>query len=203
MRKKPRPKGWHFDRKDPVIHPDGRKGCRSCHGVLPKGKRSFCSPACILWWTLRTRNSIFRQVVFDRDKGICAACGIDTRDYDVERLTYQLYAAQRIEAEQDRWEGWRKWKPKVEVVIVNGVGRPRPVEYWRDLHAKALKWRSENKIKLWESSWQADHVHPVSDGGSYFDIENNVVTLCPPCHQVKTKRENRERAARRREKGRP
>lgn len=41
-------------------------------------RRTFCSDACVHEWRLRSSTSYLRECVFERDKGICALCGIDT-----------------------------------------------------------------------------------------------------------------------------
>jgi 5-methylcytosine-specific restriction endonuclease McrA len=58
--------------------------------------------------------------------------------------------------------------------------------YWRD---GADYWREV-------SSWEADHIVPIADGGS---LElGNAQTQCDTCHPPKTAAENSARAAKRR-----
>jgi 5-methylcytosine-specific restriction endonuclease McrA len=45
---------------------------------VPKRRRTFCSDGCVHEWKLRTDPGYLRDQVFERDRGICAACGIDT-----------------------------------------------------------------------------------------------------------------------------
>jgi hypothetical protein len=40
--------------------------------------------------------------------------------------------------------------------------------------------------------WHADHVVPLADGGA--DGAGNMQPLCPPCHALKTARENSSRS---------
>jgi 5-methylcytosine-specific restriction protein A len=56
----------------------GRALCRWCNLEVPKGRRTFCSEWCVDQWRLRTDASYLRERVFERDRGICAACGCDT-----------------------------------------------------------------------------------------------------------------------------
>lgn len=44
---------------------------------MPKGARHNCSSACSQEWAGRTSPSRMRYLVRQRDKGICAACGLD------------------------------------------------------------------------------------------------------------------------------
>lgn len=52
--------------------------CRWCKGVVSGRRRTFCSDACVHEWRLRSSSSYLRECVFERDRGICALCGIDT-----------------------------------------------------------------------------------------------------------------------------
>jgi hypothetical protein len=53
--------------------------CRWCQlEVLAKRRRTFCSDYCVHQWRLRTDPGYLREQVFVRDRGLCAACGIDT-----------------------------------------------------------------------------------------------------------------------------
>ncbi|MCH7868894.1 MAG: HNH endonuclease [Myxococcales bacterium] len=45
-----------------------------------------------------------------------------------------------------------------------------------------------------QSFWELDHIVPLIDGGSHDD--ENLQTLCIPCHTAKTAEEARARAAR-------
>ena len=68
LRKKPG--GW-------VDRSSGRE-CRWCGGAAPRGRFTFCGPACVHEWRLRTDPGYLREQVFARDHGVCALCGIDT-----------------------------------------------------------------------------------------------------------------------------
>lgn len=58
--------------------PEGRALCRNCNTEVPKGRRTFCSAACADDWAVRNNPGLMRQRVYQRDKGVCAMCGIDT-----------------------------------------------------------------------------------------------------------------------------
>ena len=64
--------------------------CRWCKTEVPKRRRTFCSDACVHEWKLRTDPGYLREKVFDRDHGVCAACGIDTVALrgDLRKLDY-------------------------------------------------------------------------------------------------------------------
>lgn len=63
-----------------VSLPKGENGkflCRWC-GLEVTGKRqTFCSDWCVEEWKLRTSPGHVRQRVLERDRGICAVCGMD------------------------------------------------------------------------------------------------------------------------------
>lgn len=69
--------GWINPRKL-AKGPNGRALCRRCAQEVPKGRRSFCSEVCVHEWKLRTDPGYLREKVFERDRGVCAGCGIDT-----------------------------------------------------------------------------------------------------------------------------
>jgi 5-methylcytosine-specific restriction protein A len=56
----------------------GRAECRWCKQPVPKGKRTFCGDECIHEWRMRTSPQYVRMIVFERDQGICAKCGMNT-----------------------------------------------------------------------------------------------------------------------------
>ena len=58
--------------------PGGRALCRWCNSEVPKGRRTFCSDACVHEWKLRTDPGYLREKVFARDRGVCSKCAVDT-----------------------------------------------------------------------------------------------------------------------------
>src|SRR5215468_5090538 len=71
------PGGW-ADRSALETGPNGRALCRWCNLEVPEGRRTFCSDWCVHEWRLRTDPGYLRDQVFERDKGVCAACRLDT-----------------------------------------------------------------------------------------------------------------------------
>jgi 5-methylcytosine-specific restriction endonuclease McrA len=73
---------------------NGRVLCRWCKLEVPAGRRTFCSDWCVHEWRLRSDPGYLRERVFQRDKGVCAACGLDT---EVEwRRLKRLPASRRL-----------------------------------------------------------------------------------------------------------
>jgi hypothetical protein len=58
--------------------PSGRNLCRWCNLEVPRGRHTFCSNFCVDEWRLRSDPSFLREKAFERDRGVCAACGEDT-----------------------------------------------------------------------------------------------------------------------------
>jgi 5-methylcytosine-specific restriction endonuclease McrA len=44
---------------------------------VPAGRHTFCSAFCVEEWRLRSNPAHLRERVFERDKGICALCGVN------------------------------------------------------------------------------------------------------------------------------
>ncbi len=57
----------------------GKPLCRWCGSLVPKGRRSWCSDACVEDALIRSSPRHAREAVEKRDKGVCADCGRDTR----------------------------------------------------------------------------------------------------------------------------
>ena len=71
-------RGGRAERAELPRGPGGRVLCRWCSLEVPAGRRTFCSDWCVHEWRLRTDPGYLRDQVFERDKGVCAACRLDT-----------------------------------------------------------------------------------------------------------------------------
>ena len=71
-------KGGWADRRSIARGANGRGLCRWCSLEVPRGRFTFCSEYCVHEWKLRTQPAYLREQVFERDRGICAACGLDS-----------------------------------------------------------------------------------------------------------------------------
>lgn len=76
--------GWHYDGSPGVVGANGKRGCRWCRGELQGRRTSFCSDACVHEWKIRTNPGYVRALVFDRDRGVCALCALDTEAAAIE-----------------------------------------------------------------------------------------------------------------------
>jgi len=71
-------KGGRARRTDLPKGENGRNLCRWCSLEVPKGRLTFCSDFCVDEWRLRTDPGYLREKTFERDRGVCAVCGVDT-----------------------------------------------------------------------------------------------------------------------------
>ncbi len=121
--KRTMPGGW----ADPNILPKGLNGrnlCRWCSLEVPKGRVTFCSAWCVEEWRLRSNPGYIREKVLERDRGVCAGCGIDC--LHAERQLKRLRGAARLKALLN-WglrAGYRDtlWDADHVVPVVEGGG---------------------------------------------------------------------------------
>lgn len=55
----------------------GRALCRFCQRLVTPPRRSWCSKDCVDAFLIQASGG-FRAAVFERDRGVCAGCGLDT-----------------------------------------------------------------------------------------------------------------------------
>lgn len=70
--------GGRVDPRSLETGENGRALCRWCNLEAPPGRRTFCSEYCVHEWRLRSDPGYLRDCVFQRDRGVCAMCGLDT-----------------------------------------------------------------------------------------------------------------------------
>lgn len=105
------PGGWVARRRGP---------CRRCGAEVPPRRYTFCSDTCVHEWKLRTDPAYLRSAVFERDRGVCALCGLDTEAMrrDKRKLDY----AARRQFEKD-WGGRTfLWDADHVLPVVEGGG---------------------------------------------------------------------------------
>ena len=89
------PGGWADPQSLPK-GPNGRNLCRWCNLEVPKGRLTFCSAWCVEEWRLRSDPGYLREKVLERDRGVCAGCGVDC--LHAERQLKRLRGAARLKA---------------------------------------------------------------------------------------------------------
>ncbi len=110
-----------------------------------------------------SHGSFVRALLFERDRGICAECGVDAAQMDraLTQLTADLLhpllmTIHPMIAKTLRAEGWANVK-------LRGRGS----------YPDALKF---------SSCWEAHHIHAVAEGGGECGM-GNYRTLCFICHK--------------------
>jgi 5-methylcytosine-specific restriction protein A len=58
---------------------NGNTCCRWCNKPVKPPRRTMCSPECVHELSLRINGRYLRNCVYERDKGVCAICKIDTK----------------------------------------------------------------------------------------------------------------------------
>ena len=70
--------------------PNGRPICRWCGAEVPIPLRTFCSNSCVNEFVVRRSPGRLRELVWERDRSVCALCRCDT-----DRLARVLAVADR------------------------------------------------------------------------------------------------------------
>lgn len=116
--------------------------CRWCQKPVPPPRRTWCSDACVEEYLVRSSAAHARRRVLERDRGICAACGLDCA-----ALEKALRAARPC--------AWLVGPPPREIIEVMGPLGFRVAEMQPCQHL-----------------WEADHVVPVVEGGGGCGLDN-------------------------------
>lgn len=103
----------------------GRPLCRWCGQEVGKGRKTFCSDSCVHEWKLRTQPGYLREKVFDRDQGVCAACGVNTTQLRNDMRKMDFAARRKFLKEWKLKEGSRKsmWDADHIVPVAEGGGQ--------------------------------------------------------------------------------
>lgn len=63
--------------------------CRWCSGPVKPPRRTMCSPECVHEILIRTNGRYLRDCVYNRDKGICKLCNLDTKKIAKQALSLE------------------------------------------------------------------------------------------------------------------
>ena len=179
--------GWVWGSKD--RGPNGRGICRQCKVEVPTGRRTFCSAKCVHEWKLRTDPQYVRHRLYDRDHGVCAICGLDTRklvmkiEKEWDRLQKRLNSTQ---SEGDLIHDWA-WR------LSHGHD-PSLAKILKRYRIPSHRWCASRSRGIWD----ADHITPVVEGGGECGLDG-YRTLCLKCHREETNELAGRRAKKRKE----
>jgi 5-methylcytosine-specific restriction endonuclease McrA len=98
----------------------GRTLCRWCQLEVPPRRRTFCSPYCVHEWRLRSDPGYLREKVFERDRGVCALCGIDT--VELRKRKRKLGYADRLVFEREWGKRKTLWDADHIMPVAEGGG---------------------------------------------------------------------------------
>lgn len=73
-----RPDRGFVEAKDLPKGPNGHALCRTCQTEVAPPRRSFCSEDCVVLFRIQSSPAFAREKVFERDRGVCQNCGLDT-----------------------------------------------------------------------------------------------------------------------------
>lgn len=122
----------------------------------------------------RPRQAVLRHAVFERDHGVCAACGIDT---ETLKSSYRAAKAQE-------YGSWRydltmaAMRLDPAVVCVDIAQRHRGQIKAIDDRLRRLGFSPSD---VW---WHCHHDQALAEGGP--DTADACITLCVPCHARET-----------------
>ena len=140
---------------------DGNRLCRwtPCQKILTGKRQSFCSPACTEEVLIRIWPSHASRAVFERDRGVCARCGIDTEAFRRRVGSYMRHLKGECFKAMDM-------KPFEAFLAL--------------LDRKGWGYHTSRKF------YEAHHKHAVIEGGGACGLDG-FETLCLRCHKRETK----------------
>lgn len=196
---------------------EGRKLCHcGCGRPVTPPRRTSHSMACVNDWKARNDPQTIARLVLERDRGICAHCGLDTEaarqsviggcpflppdPFEIADALGHQHQFQFPDGKTHRFWYDTKLKPDVQAAW-------EIADYFYNRELRAIY--EQNQIELrdeyarrgfTDSSrrwWEADHIVPVVEGGGGCGPEG-YRTLCLPCHRIETAKLAARRAEKRR-----
>jgi 5-methylcytosine-specific restriction enzyme A len=196
MRIVPKPAGYHWDQKEPVVRSDGLPPCRWCKGPVQPPRRVWCgNPACHDEWQIRISGQAGCRAICEAiDHGVCALCELDTRQVERE---YAEAVEQAFQVELSRLIGPPAGRDSATIRALcyhHGPEARRRARVCADGVRIARQFNVPWKRLInHRTLWEADHIVPVVEGGDFFD-PGNLRTLCIACHKAETAKLARRRA---------
>jgi hypothetical protein len=132
--------------------------CNWCGRPLDDPRCRWCSESCRDEFWCRASESYARDLVAERDQGVCSICVTDTRRQRAAFVRLCTWG------EAGRWFSVRH-NPRIAKLAQKKYGVPRS--------------------RLYGEWWDMDHITPIVEGGSRG--LHNLRTLCIPCHRAETR----------------
>jgi len=186
----------------PVSEPNeaGEKPCAWCRVVMIKGKnRRYCSEACSNEFLVRYNTAFAAQKVWQRDQGICQACGLNTHEVRDMLHPTPPYLSRSASAQYGK-NPWNRFDYPNDEDFRN---------YYRELALYKKRLKNLEKSQQ-DFPWaldlvsagvplaEVDHIVPVCEGGGACGLDG-LRLLCVPCHKDESKRLAQRRAQQKRE----
>lgn len=150
--------------------------CRLCGIKRPPRRRGYCSDSCQDAYLMATDSRYVRVRVWQRDEGVCRGCGLDCDN--LEKRLWGYSTMTKMAAKGSLPERGMRTSMELRVALVTEL--------------KNFGFALNPGVVT--TLWEADHVVPVVDGGSF--LLPNLQTLCAPDHRNKTSLESGWRAKR-------
>jgi 5-methylcytosine-specific restriction endonuclease McrA len=190
--------------------PTGKTLCHcGCGNEVMPPRRTCYSDACLQAWKQHSDPTVIRSIVEQRDRGVCALCGVDTvlrsRVAEETRRLWRWFAVQH--ATELFWAGQLPMFPGFTVSEKRYAEYRRSAEQGRVTYGDVDRWAShwvyqDSREKFGDTPsghcWEADHIVPVCEGGGGCGPEG-YRTLCLQCHKAETARLAARRAQKRRQ----
>ncbi len=138
-----------------------------CGGLVKSPRRWWCGEECVEKRRLETLTA--REMIEERDHGVCALCGLDT-----ERL---------LKHHRRAWDllCHLRWRTRMGALHREDYSSAQAVlDRWL---ARRIG-RDPGKRGSRYSFWDADHAVPLIEGGEH--TRENLRTLCIWCHRDET-----------------
>jgi 5-methylcytosine-specific restriction protein A len=162
--------------------PNGRRFCRICEVEVPKGRKTLCSDQCVEELLVRRDPSHARRRVWQRDRGVCASCGLDT-----DALKNAIEALRCVRWAILRDETVYAWSEQREELWIRYEVPAAESHYRLERARQVLAEHRYRPRRQWPGHyWEMDHVVPVVEGGGGCGLDN-LRTLCVPCHRDVTR----------------
>ena len=167
--------GGHVNPKSLPRGPNGRALCRQCGVEVPKGRRTFCGDQCVDQWKIKTDPTFVRIKLFDRDRGVCALCGLDT--------VKTLKELHDLDAFYDiQYSHARRYDIKANITLKARL---------QDLGISVSRYVGVRYCHY--GIWDADHIVPGVEGGGECGLDNYRTLGCR-CHNQETAKLARRRS---------
>ena len=148
--------GW-VKAKDLPKGPNGHGLCRYCAEETEPPRRTFCSDECVHEWKLRTNPGYVRKRLLERDRGICADCGLNVPQlyYSLRHLEHHVRERRRKELSFPAFG--RSWWEGAHILAVSAGGGECGLANYKTLcvpcHKKdTVRLRPEQRVRAQEDS---------------------------------------------------